>query len=47
MEPSHRELRKIGIKMGWVIRGHRKIKTRVVPLVGIARKNAGAFIECR
>jgi hypothetical protein len=46
MEPLHTELRKIRIKMGWAVRGHKKIKTRVVSWVRLARKKAGTFIEC-
>jgi hypothetical protein len=45
IEPSHRELRKIRIKMEWAICGCRKIKTWVVSPVRLARKNVGSFVE--
>jgi hypothetical protein len=47
MKPLHRELGQILTKVEWTIRGHRKIKTRIILPFGLRRKNACTFVECR
>jgi hypothetical protein len=46
-EPSHGELQKARVKMGWTIRGHGENKDRGLPSHGPLRQEAGAFMECR